>query len=164
MTESDIPVSVGEAGPSWPRAKDVDSASATAAIKPAWEARPPGIAEQSATTELELAESSDEAGPSWSKQRAVPPLQQPSSLLVKLGPQGLRSVASHQNPSPNSPSVKKGNSGLPSNGQFFFLVDPGQYRPVRPTVDPSPYREIQHRFGETVPIVESFAKIHDFQV
>ena len=37
--------------------------------------------------------------------------------------------------------------------QVPSLVDPVQYRPVHPTVDPSPYREIQHRVGETVPIV-----------
>ena len=43
-------------------------------------------------------------------------------------------------------------------------VDRVQYRPVHPTVDPSPYREIQHRVGETVPIVESFSKIRDLQV
>ena len=35
--------------------------------------------------------------------------------------------------------------------QIPFSVDPVQYRPVRPTVDPSPYREIQHRVGDTVP-------------
>ena len=43
------------------------SAAATAAVKSAGEARPPGIAKQSATTEPELAESADDAGPSWSR-------------------------------------------------------------------------------------------------
>ena len=48
--------------------------------------------------------------------------------------------------------------------QIPFSVDPVQYRPVRPTVNLSLYREIQHRVDEKVPIVESFAKIHDLQV
>ena len=43
-TDSDVAVSSGEAGPSWPRANDVDSAAATAAVKSAGEARPRGIA------------------------------------------------------------------------------------------------------------------------
>ena len=47
--------------------------------------------------------------------------------------------------------------------QILFSVDPVQYRPVRPTVDLSFYVEIQHRVGETVPIVESFAKIRALQ-
>ena len=41
--ESDIAVSPGEAGPSWPRAKSTPSAVVTAAAMPAGEARPPGI-------------------------------------------------------------------------------------------------------------------------
>ena len=59
--------SFAEAGPSWPRANGVDSAAATAAVKSAGKARPPGIPKQCATTKPELAESSGGAGPSWSK-------------------------------------------------------------------------------------------------
>ena len=47
--------------------------------------------------------------------------------------------------------------------QVPFWVDPVQYRPVRPTVNPSPYREIQHRVDETDPSVEPFAKTRDLQ-
>ena len=64
-TESDIVVSSGEAGPSWPRANDMNSAAATVAVKSAGEFRPPGIAKHSATTKPELAESSGEAGSPW---------------------------------------------------------------------------------------------------
>ena len=45
--------------------------------------------------------------------------------------------------------------------QVPVFVDPGHYRPVRPKVNPSLHREIQHRGDETVPIVESFAKKHE---
>ena len=61
--ESDIAVSFGESGPSWPRA----NVRSTAVVKSFGEARRPGIARRSAMTEPELAESSDEVGPSWSK-------------------------------------------------------------------------------------------------
>ena len=55
----------GEAGPSWHRAYDMDSAVGSAAVKLAGKARPP---------EPELAKSSDEIGPE--QMVAVPPLQQ----------------------------------------------------------------------------------------
>ena len=63
-TESDIAVS-------WPRAKYVDSAAGTAALKSAGEGRPPGIAKQSVPAKLELAESFGEAGPSRSKASGI---------------------------------------------------------------------------------------------
>ena len=66
-TESDIAVSIGVAGTSWPRANHVDSAAVTAAVKSGGKARHPGIAKQCATTKPELAESSGGAGPSWPK-------------------------------------------------------------------------------------------------
>ena len=58
--------SVG-AEPSWPRANGTGSAAATAAVKSAGDARPPGIVKQSATKKPELAESSGGAGPPWSR-------------------------------------------------------------------------------------------------
>ena len=71
-------MSSGEAGPSWPRANDMNSAVDTAVARTADEVRPPGVAEQSATTKPELAESSGRAGPSWSEQMAtVPSTHQP---------------------------------------------------------------------------------------
>ena len=61
-TDSDIAGSSGEAGLSWPRGNDVDSAAATAAALLAGEARPSRIVKYSVTSESEpeLAESSDE--------------------------------------------------------------------------------------------------------
>ena len=56
-----------------------------------------------------------------------------------------------------SPTRMGGGGGADS------FLGPVQYRPVRPTLDPSRYREIQHRVGETVPIVESSAKIRGLQ-
>ena len=62
-TDSDIAGSSGEAGLSWPRGNDVDSAAATAAALLAGEARPSRIVKYSVTSESEpeLAESSDGA-------------------------------------------------------------------------------------------------------
>ena len=42
--------------------------------------------------------------------------------------------------------------------RVLFSVDPGQHRPVRPMVNPPPYREMQHRVHETVPVADLFAK------
>ena len=66
-TESDVAVSVGDAGLSWPREKWTPSASAAAAIKLVGEARPLGITKRGAVTEREVAESSSGVGPSWSR-------------------------------------------------------------------------------------------------
>ena len=73
----------------------MDSAVATAAVKSAGEARPPGIAEQSATTDPELMESCGGARSSCPEHMTtVPPMQQQQSLLEKLGLQGSRSTVS----------------------------------------------------------------------
>ena len=61
-TESNVAVSSGEAGPSWPKASGRNRAATASAGK----ARPPGIAKQSATTKPELVKASDEAGSPWS--------------------------------------------------------------------------------------------------
>ena len=53
-TESDIAVSVGEAG-SWPRANSVDSTAAVADVKSAGKARPPEMGQHCAITEPGLA-------------------------------------------------------------------------------------------------------------
>ena len=81
-TKPKLAESFGEAGPSWPRANDVDSAAATAAIKSAGIARPLGIVKQCATTKPELAGSSGE----------------PQSLLVKLGILESQSTEPWKNP------------------------------------------------------------------
>ena len=74
---SDIAVSLGEAGPSRPRANGRNAVDAAVA-RLADEARPPGIEKQSATTGSDIAvklgllcESSGGAGPSWSKANDV---------------------------------------------------------------------------------------------
>ena len=78
VTEPDIAVSSGEAGPSWRRAHDMNSAAATATAKSAGEARPPRIVKHRATTKPELAESSSGAGLRGAEQmETVPLLQQP---------------------------------------------------------------------------------------
>ena len=66
-TASELAVSSGEAGSARPGEKDTTNADVTAVARPAGEARPPGIAKQSATTKPELAESSGEAGSPWSR-------------------------------------------------------------------------------------------------
>ena len=89
---------------------DTTSAGDTTVAKDVGEVRPPGIAERSASTVSVIAESSGEAGLSWPRAMStasaidtavtkapeqtatVPPLQQPSSLLVELGPQGDHEV------------------------------------------------------------------------
>ena len=73
-TESNVAVSSGEAGPSWPRAKSTPSARVTAAARPAGEARPPGIAKQSATTDSEIAVSARLRAISWFPSRVGGPL------------------------------------------------------------------------------------------
>ena len=65
--ESDVAVSFGEAGPSWPRAMSTPSVVDTAVAMTAHEGRPPGITKQSATTKPENAESSGKAGSHWSR-------------------------------------------------------------------------------------------------
>ena len=56
-----VEVPVGEAGPSWPRAKSWNSACSAAGVVPAGEA--PGIAKRSAIMKPEPAETSGEVGP-----------------------------------------------------------------------------------------------------
>ena len=58
--------SSGKAVPSWPRAYDMDSAVAAAAVESAGEVQPPGIAKRNAVAEREFAKSSGGVGPSWS--------------------------------------------------------------------------------------------------
>ena len=62
-TESKVAERSGGAGPTWPRAKSTPSAGVTAAARTAGEARPPGIAKQSASLDSDIAGSSDEARP-----------------------------------------------------------------------------------------------------
>ena len=63
IAQSEVDVSSGEAGSSWPGADDTTSAGVTTIAKAGGEARPLGIENQSATTESDIAVSSDEARP-----------------------------------------------------------------------------------------------------
>ena len=58
----ELAASSGEMGSSWPGANDTTSAAATGVVKYVGEARPPGIAQHSASTESENAVSSGEVG------------------------------------------------------------------------------------------------------
>ena len=77
-----------EKGLSWPRPRSMNSAGATAVVKSAGEARPPGFAKYRVTSESDDEESSsdeDEAGSSQVARPAQPQQQQSQSLLVKFG-------------------------------------------------------------------------------
>ena len=101
------------------------NAEGTAVVRPADEARPPGIAKQSAKTKAKLAESSGGAGPSWSRAKGTNGAAAAASVKYTGEPRLSRFVKNRVT-SESEPELAKSSDAESSDEAL-----PGRARPSR---------------------------------